>query len=189
MNDNFPPLDQVSPVDVLDFWFADGSRAHWWEASDTFDDLIRSQFAELWEQACAGHLDNWADRPDGALALIILLDQFSRNLNRRSARAFAQDDKARSIARSTIANGLDMEIERERRQFIYMPFEHSEDLQDQITALAYMRERVGEPSAILFAEKHLEVIEKFGRFPHRNKALGRESTMAELAWLDQGGGF
>lgn len=177
------------PEDVIDFWFAEGSQANWWEQSDVFDGLIQSKFLELWEAACEGHLDNWMDTPEGALALIIVLDQFTRNLNRNSAAAFAQDEKALRLADIAIKAGLDMALDPDQRRFIYMPLEHSEDLQDQINCLSYMKERVGDGQAVIYAEKHLEVIEKFGRFPHRNKVLGRDSTMAELAWLDQNGGF
>lgn len=189
MNDNFPPLDKVTPQDVIDFWFAEGSQANWWEQSEVFDNLIRSKFLELWEAACKDHLDNWMDTPEGALALIIVLDQFSRNLNRDSADAYAQDEKALKFADIAIKSGMDMALDQDQRQFIYMPLEHSENLHDQINCLSYMKERVGAGAAVIYAEKHLEVIEKFGRFPHRNKILGRQSTMAELAWLDQKGGF
>lgn len=190
MNDNFLPYDQITPQDVLEFWFAEGSQENWWDQSDVFDDLIRSKFIDLWEAARDGKLDHWGtENAESALALIILLDQFSRNLNRNSPNAFAQDTKALKVADEAIDRGYDMDVEREPRQFFYMPYMHSEDLRDQIRCVHLMQENVGQPQAVLYAEQHMEVIEKFGRFPHRNKVLGRETSIAELAWLDQHGGF
>lgn len=191
MNDNFPPYDQIAPEDVLKFWFAEGTQEKWWDQSDVFDGLIRSKFIDLWEAACDGKLDHWGtEGPESALALIIILDQFSRNLNRESPKAYEQDSKALKILDAALDKGWDMDFEdRDMRQFMYMPYMHSEDLRDQMQCVQLMQERVGEPQAVLYAEKHLEVIEKFGRFPHRNKVLGRETSMAELAWLDQHGGF
>ncbi|MEN8722032.1 MAG: DUF924 family protein [Alphaproteobacteria bacterium] len=189
MNDNFAPLETTGPDDVLRFWFTDGSQANWFDSSEVFDDLIRSKFLMLWEAACEGAVDAWADEAQGALALIIVLDQFTRNLNRESAAAWAQDDKALKFTKQAIDRGFDADMSPEERQFLYMPLMHSENLNDQFECLNLMRERVGMSAPILYAEKHLEVIEKFGRFPHRNDLLGREPSMAELAWVDQNGGF
>lgn len=189
MNDNFPPLESIRPEDVIHFWFTDGSQANWFEQNEVFDDLIRSKFLDLWEAACAGKIDSWADTPEGALALILVLDQFTRNLNRDSADAFAQDEKAVGVSKKAVDRGFDEDLDRDQRQFMYMPLMHSENIADQYECLSLMRDRVGKPQPILYAEKHLEVIEKFGRFPHRNDVLGRTSSMAELAWVDQNGGF
>ncbi len=189
MNDNFAPLETTGPDDVLRFWFAEGSQANWFDSSDVFDDLIRSKFLMLWEAATQGNIDDWQDDPQGALALVIILDQFTRNLHRESADAFAQDAKALEIAKRAIDRGLDEDLNQEERQFMYMPLMHSENLTDQYECLNLMRERVGLSAPVMFAEKHLEVIEKFGRFPHRNDVLGRDSSIAEIAWVDQNGGF
>ncbi len=189
MNDNFSPLEETGPEDVLRFWFADGSMANWFDGSEVFDDLIRSKFLLLWEAAIDGRLDSWADEARGALALIIILDQFTRNLHRESADAWAQDDKALALAKKTIDQGFDLTMTEDERQFTYMPLMHSENLADQYECLSLMRDRVGKSQPVFYAEKHLEVIEKFGRFPHRNALLGRDSSIAELAWVDQNGGF
>ena len=159
--------------------------ARWFAKDDAFDAEFKSRFEAAHHAAASGALDAWADDADGALALLVLLDQFPRNAFRGSAHMFATDGKARAVARAPIAAGLDQQVGDTLRPFFYLPFMHSESLADQ--------ERSVELNAALdantqrFAVLHRDIIARFGRFPHRNKALGRETTPEEQAFLDEGG--
>ena len=184
----------TAPADVLAFWFADGPdtrRAAWFQKDDAFDAACR-QFESTHEAAKRGELDHWAARPEGVLALLILLDQLSRNLHRGSPEAFAADPKARAIAAAAIARGDDRTLTPVQRMFVYLPFEHSEDLADQDRSVALfesIRDGLGD-NTVDYAERHRDVIRRFGRFPHRNAALGRANTPAEDAYLaEPGAGF
>lgn len=184
---------------ILPFWFADGPdtfRPCWFQKNESFDNEIRDRFGALVAPARDGALDGWAATPHGALALLILLDQFPRNLFRGSAAAFASDAHARRIARGVLARGFDLALTPIQRPFAYLPFEHSEDAADQDLSCALFEglrdtPRHASPNgAIDYAWRHREVIRRFGRFPHRNAALGRVSTAAEVAYLAQpGAGF
>jgi uncharacterized protein (DUF924 family) len=150
-----------------------------------FDSAFRACFLDSHEQAAAGRLDQWAQTPDGALALVLLLDQFPRNVFRGDARMFATDARAVAAAEAAIAAGHDSAVDEQLRVFLYLPFEHAEDLalQDRCVALcAPLRE-----DYLRFAIVHRDIIARFGRFPHRNAVLGRESTPEELAFLADGG--
>jgi uncharacterized protein (DUF924 family) len=186
--------------DVLDFWFADGPdawRPAWFRRDDAFDAEIRASFGALLDPARAGALDDWAETPEGALALLLVLDQFPRNLHRGRAHAFAADAHARAIARrAVLALRHDLRLTPVQRAFLYLPFEHGEDMPSQDLSVALFeglrdhRVLAGPDGAIDYAWRHREVIGRFGRFPHRNQALGRISTPAELAYLAQpGAGF
>jgi len=181
-----------TPSDLLDFWFSDQSRTHWFEKNAAFDAAIRDRFEETLRAGTAGELDHWARTAPGALALVILLDQVPRNLYRGSARAFAADARARAVADRVVVQRLDQEIPLDRRFFFYVPFEHSESLADQERCVALFqawveahgpRERDQAAEFMPFIHRHAEIVRRFGRFPHRNEALGRESTEAELAFL------
>jgi len=177
----------TEPQEVLDFWFDPESVAKHFEKDAAFDDRIRQGFGPAHAAACAGELDHWMATPDGALALVIVLDQFSRNLFRGDARAFACDPEARRIADIAIARGDDLAMPEERRKFFYLPLEHSEDLADQERCVELMTSRLESPVSHEYAEAHRRIIARFGRFPHRNAALGRESTAEELAFLQEPG--
>ena len=191
----------MNPADVLEFWFgAPGSAEHgslrkcWFEKDPAFDAEIRRRFLALVDEAAAGRLDDWADRPEGLLALIVLLDQFPRNLFRDAPRAFATDAQALALAQQALAQGVDALLMPVARAFIYLPFEHSEDLamQDRAVALFAALAQHGEAFAsyLDYAERHRDVIRRFGRFPHRNAILGRASTPEEIAFLARpGAGF
>jgi uncharacterized protein (DUF924 family) len=184
---------------LLSFWFADGPdsfRAAWFMKDDAFDAACRDGFGALVVPARDGALDGWAATPDGALALLLLLDQFPRNLFRGRAEAFASDDRARAIARGAVLrDGFDRALAPAQRIFLYLPFEHGEALADQDLSVALFEGLRDHPShanqqgTIDYAWRHRAVIQRFGRFPHRNAALGRESTAEEAAWLAAGGGF
>ena len=177
---------------VLRFWFEESVPEDWFKKSDEFDARIRDRFLQVYEDAAAGRLDGWRESAAGCLALILVLDQFPRNLFRDSARAFATDPAARAATRHALERGFDTaaEIAAERRIFFYMPLEHSEDIEDQRRCVELVGERLDSANYLDYAEKHLRVIERFGRFPHRNAVLGRENTAAEAAYLaEPGAGF
>jgi uncharacterized protein (DUF924 family) len=185
-----------SPQDVLDFWFgAPGSAEHgstralWFTKSDATDVLIRASFGSTVEEALRGELDHWGQELHGALALIVLLDQFARNIFRDTPRAFAGDAAALALAQRLVDAGLDQQLSLHERWFAYMPFEHAESLaaQERSVALFQRLANDGLPEPLDWAVKHREVIARFGRFPHRNRVLGRDSTAAEEAFLLQPG--
>ncbi|MGE0724777.1 MAG: DUF924 family protein [Alphaproteobacteria bacterium] len=181
------------PADVLDFWFGPpGSetrgrhRKEWFEKSEAFDADCRARFAPAVEEAIAGGFAAWEETGDGALALLLLLDQFPRNLFRGSARAFAGDPRARAVADRALARGLDRGRPATERVFFYLPFEHSEALADQNRScelFAGLDDHEQYDRVLEYAERHREIVRRFGRFPHRNAALGRETTAAEGEFL------
>ncbi len=180
----------TTPSEILTFWFDSVDDHHWFVRDERVDAEIRRRFLSLYERAAAGWHDGWRDSVDAGLALIVVLDQFPRNLFRESARAFATDAKARSVARIALARGHDMAVPIRRRQFFYLPFEHSENMADQDLCVRLARERIAEEKFIDFARRHREAIRNYGRFPGRNRALGRMSTPAEVAYLaDRKDGF
>ncbi len=188
----------ASPADVLEFWFGPlaergARRAEWFRKNADFDAEIRRRFLATYEAAAGGALDHWMHDAAACLALVVVLDQFPRNMFRGNARAFAADAKARAVARHLLARDWDQAMRPVERQFVYLPLEHSEDLADQEACHALMLSIAGfAETADLheWAMKHLVIIRRFGRFPHRNAALGRESTAEEIEFLAQpGSGF
>lgn len=182
----------MSAAEILDFWFgADppAPRNFWFSKSAADDAEIHSRFGGTVEEALAGSLNHWAATPEGTLALILLLDQFTRNIFRATPRAFAGDAAALGHARGLVYAGLDRRFDALRRGFIYLPFEHSEELVDQYESLRLFGElaREGQDGALKWAQMHFEVVRRFGRFPHRNETLGRSSTSEEIAFLGQPG--
>jgi len=179
----------VAPSDVLDFWFKQDRKA-WFEKNPAFDEQIRTRFLPLFERAIQQDLAAWQDEPASCLALVILLDQFPRNMFRGTARAFAGDPLARAAARVILDKGWDKVMSPDERSFAYLPFEHSESLADQELCLALMKEIAAFPETAdlpKWADAHLNIIRRFGRFPHRNAALGRASTPEEIAFLKEPG--
>ncbi len=178
--------DEPQIRDVLDFWFSPDVKAQWWKPEEGFDDLCREHFAALHGRAASGALDAWAETADGALALVILLDQIPRNIHRGTPGAFATDAKARIVAEAVIDKGLHELQPTGRRVFYFMPFEHSEDLADQERSVALMK-TLGDEGWNGYAQQHRDIVARFGRFPHRNAILGRESTPEEIEFLKQPG--
>lgn len=179
----------VNPQDVLGFWTAAGP-AKWFVKSDVFDAAIRLRFEPVHFVAARGQYDGWAGDPEGALALVILLDQFPRNLYRDSGHAFATDGKARTIAVAAVAAGYDKTVDPLLRPFFYLPYEHSESLAEQDAGIALFEglpKDNGDAESLNWALLHRDIIARFGRFPHRNAALGRTTTQEEQAFLDEGG--
>ena len=180
-----------SPRDVLVFWFEELNRKDWFVQSDAVDEAIARRFKALHEKLAREARPEWTETPEARLALVIALDQFPRNIWRGSAHAFATDPLA--LAQARILRDEADGFSDEMKLFAFLPFEHSEAMDDQKEAVRLI-EGLGEPGPDGktygdYARAHLEVIERFGRFPHRNEALGRESTAEEREWLDAGGGF
>ena len=168
--------------EVLDFWFHEDSRPYWFDADPGFDQTVRKRFAELFARAATGELKTWETSAEGCLALCILLDQMPRNMFRGDERAFATDDKALAVAEHALAQSYDHDLPDERKQFLYMPFMHSENLANQLRALALF-ESQGMTRNRSYAEQYVQLIRRFGRFPHRNAILGRPDTEAEVQYL------
>ena len=185
---------------VVHFWFgAPGSpergkaRTAWFRKDDAFDDEIRRRFAEAVEIALAGGLGEWCTNAEGSLARVLLLDQFTRNIFRGSARAFAGDQRALATAEEAVARGFDRELTARERWFMYMPFEHAENVKAQHRSLQLfgaLAQEMGDDDPLVWARKHAEVVFRFGRYPHRNAVLGRASTPEEEQYLrEPGAGF
>jgi uncharacterized protein (DUF924 family) len=175
----------LTPADILAFWRNAGCE-RWYKRDDAFDAEVRSRFLELWQKAAAGELSSWEATDDGALALVIVLDQFPRNMFRDDVRAYSSDGLACAVADRAIARGADIGVEPGLLEFLYMPLMHSERLADQQRCVELFRE-AGSADNLKYAEDHAEIIRRFGRFPHRNPVLGRPTTPAERAFLDSGG--
>lgn len=173
------------PEDVVAFWLGAGPEK-WFAKDAALDAEIKARFLPVYEAAVAGQLTSWESSPDGALALVIVLDQFSRNMFRGDPRTFAADPQARRIADQALQHGFDQTVDPQARQFFYLPFMHSEQLPDQERCVALYRV-LGDAYLQKFADEHADIIRRFGRFPHRNDVLGRETTAEEQAFLDAGG--
>jgi len=187
--------------EILDFWFGElfsdgtaqeGKRGRWYKKDREFDALVKEKFGEDVEKARVGKYDKWRETPEGALALILLLDQFARNIYRDTKERYAGDKKAQNIALDAVENGFDGEFLLAKRQFMYMPLMHAENRKLQKQSVLLFRalteevaERLKKRVALHYAKKHADIIEQFGRFPYRNKILGRDSTPEEIIFLQQ----
>jgi len=187
----------TAPEDVVDFWFgAEGSpergraRAQWFRKDAAFDDAIRARFGAAVERALEGEYTAWDATPAGALARVVMLDQFTRNVFRDTPRAFAGDARALAAADAALARGFDRALDPVQRGFLYLPFEHAEDASMQHRSLALfggLARETGDDTLLVWARKHADVIFRFGRYPHRNAVLGRASTPEEVEFLAQPG--
>lgn len=175
----------VAPAEIVHFWREAGPDK-WFEQDAAFDQAIRLRFLPTYEAAANGKLAAWQESREGALALVLLLDQFPRNMFRGSARAYATDALARAVADRALARGFDADTDPALRQFFYLPFMHSEALIDQERCVR-LYEALGEAEQLRYAREHRDIVHRFGRFPHRNCVLGRDMTSAEQAFLDAGG--
>ncbi len=187
-------MSDLNPL--LEFWLGSAApgdmmthRQEWWMKDAEFDRRINEEFAPLYEQAANGELDSWKETALGCLGLVILLDQFPRNMFRGDARSFATDPQALEVTRHALDNGFDQQLPMGGKLFLYLPLEHSEDLDHQNACVALMQ-AMGDDNYVDFALKHQVIIERFGRFPHRNDVLGRDSTAEEVEFLKEpGSGF
>lgn len=164
---------------IIEFWFDAQNKVLWFSKNPEFDNLIKTKFLHFYEQALLGKLDHWKESPEGILALIIVFDQFPRNIFRNTAKSFATDERALNLAKPAIENSIDKKlVSDEYRHFLYMPFMHSEVLSDQEKSLQLFKHNE-------YAQRHYDIIRRFGRFPHRNNLLNRISTAEELEFLKQ----
>ena len=200
-------MSEISYHQVLDFWFEDCQSdpdkcnqmgSLWYGGGPEFDQQVASRFGDLYEKACFDALSSWGETAEGALALVIVLDQFSRQLHRSTPRAFSQDPMARAIAIRTVEHEMDKELSIPGRLFLYHPFQHSEFLDDQEYGVSITKRLLTECSdlwrdyvqgSLKYFEQHRDIIREFGRFPHRNQILGRESTPEELVFLESASRF
>ena len=171
--------------EILEFWLSAG-RSAWWRKNPQFDEEIRTRFGALHPKAAAGDLDDWRAESGSCLALVIVLDQFSRNMFRGSEKSFSQDPYALELAKFAVENGYNHNKPQELYEFFLMPFMHSEILSDQVTCIELFS-AIGNDNSLKFAVEHHDIIARFDRFPHRNKVLGRQTSSEEQAFLDDGG--
>ncbi|NNE82684.1 MAG: DUF924 domain-containing protein [Alphaproteobacteria bacterium] len=182
----------ISPDDVLNFWFVENGREQWFGKAPEFDAEIERRFSELCHQARDGKLERWVEDPRSCLALVILIDQFSRNLFRDSPLAWSADVHGLAVAKLAVDKGFDFNLTAPEKAFLFLPLMHSEDLADQDRCVALIEPMVEGGDEFIQANydsalRHREIIARFGRFPHRNAVLGRESTAEELAFLEEPG--
>lgn len=178
----------ADPIEILDFWLGEVGPEGWYAGGAELDALCHERFFDVWQAARDGGLEHWVEGTVGTLAYLILCDQLARNMHRGRPEAFATDAQALAAAKKAVAEGWDMNAPEPERQFFYMPFEHSENPEDQVQAVALLSERMGsEPEMALHARAHQAIIARFGRFPFRNAALGRETTAAEATFMADGG--
>ena len=179
----------TNPEEILAFWLDEIGPEGWYAGGDQLDAEIKKRFEDTYNKACEGALSLWLTYPSGTLAYLILIDQFARNMYRGTPKSFSADKLARAAAKAAIARGWDMRIDEPARQFFYMPLVHSECLVDQDRAVRLIMTRMPESGAdnLLHAKAHREIIRRFGRFPNRNEAIGRDTPSAEDEFLKQGG--
>lgn len=175
-------------ANILTFWFEELTPTEWFQANPILDQSIREKYGDLYIAVCAGLKQLWRESPEGALAEILVLDQFSRNIHRDTPQAFSMDEAARVLAREAMERGDDMILAPLKRQFMYMPFMHSEDRGDHELALTLFT-ALGNEHALRYEKMHNDIIDRFGRYPHRNIILGRTSTSEEIEFLKNGQGF
>ena len=170
--------------DIIDFWFKEIDPSQWWKKDDAFDQMMTRRFSDVHDKAARCELFEWREFPLGRLAEIIVLDQFSRNMFRGTRKAFSQDQMALILSQESISSGIDKRLEPQERKFLYLPFMHSESIAIHETAEALYRQ-LGDQSSLEFELRHRKIIERFGRYPHRNEILGRDSTEEEIEFLRQ----
>jgi uncharacterized protein (DUF924 family) len=183
-----PAPDAASARKVLDFWFSDEVEKRWFDSGPEFDSEIREKFGDLYDLAFEGELSGWTATAESALALVILFDQFPRNMFRGSPKAYQSDEQAREVSRVALANAFDQQRSQKERAFFYLPLMHSEDLLDQTECVQLYR-RMKDEENLKYAIEHHDIIARFGRFPHRNVILGRQSSDEEQEFLKTHKGF
>lgn len=180
--------DNEALQDLLTLWFAPETEPLWFESTPEFDQLLRERYEALYLSACEGKLDQYTETDDGALAVVILLDQVPLNIYRNDSRRYATATRAIDVSRKVIDRGGDLAMDEKQKTFLYLPYMHSESLPDQEQCIKLF-ERAGMSNNLGYARHHRDIVARFGRFPHRNIHLGRESTAEELAWLESDDAF
>lgn len=175
-------MSEIDPQQIIDFWFSERVKPLWFNSTPAFDQELKSTYQALWQQAADGELDHWLQSPSGCLALVLVLDQFPLNMFRQQKQSFQTELQSRQVADRAIDMGFDQLLTKEQKAFLYMPFMHSEYLSDQDLSV-HLFEAAELEDNLKFAKHHRQIIRDFGRFPHRNNILGRESTKAELDYL------
>jgi len=178
----------MTPEEVIDYWYSERLKKHWFASTPELDEEIRRRYIGLWEQAARGELDGWQATPEGSLALAIVLDQFPLNMFRDRPESFSSEARAVAVTLQAVERGQDRQLPVERRAFLYMPLMHSEDPAYQALSVQLF-DQPGLEQNLKFARHHRQLIREFGRFPHRNAILGRPSTPAEIAYLDSSRAF
>lgn len=177
-----------TPQSLLKFWFADTARKRWFDSTPEFDRELTERFLPVWHSAAGGDLVEWERTPEGALALVIVLDQFPLNMFRGKAQSFSTEAASRDVADAAILRGFDQQLSDQQKSFLYLPYMHSEDLEDQERSVALF-EAAGLEDSLKWARHHRDIVKRFGRFPHRNAVLGRENRAEEAAYLASGEAF
>lgn len=178
----------ITPTEILDYWYSERMRKHWFASTPALDREIRERYQALWAQAAAGELDHCQETPEGALALAIVLDQFPLNMFRGQPESFRTERQAVAVTLNALDKGFDKHLPKDRLAFLFMPLMHSERLEEQDLSVRLFRQ-YGLTENLKFAEHHRELVRKYGRFPHRNAILGRESSPEEAAYLRSDGAF
>jgi len=186
-NDMSNHMTRFNPNTLIDFWFSERVSQLWYDSTPEFDREVEEKFSSLYQSACAGELTDWRVTSAGCLALVILFDQYPLNVFRNTKESFAHEQAALKIAEFCIENDLDIELSDTQKSFIYMPFMHSEDLVFQDVSVRYFKKL--NPDNFKFAQHHHDIVARFGRFPHRNSILGRDSTVEEIEYLASDGAF
>ncbi|HEA25604.1 MAG TPA: DUF924 domain-containing protein [Ectothiorhodospiraceae bacterium] len=178
----------MSPETIINFWFAESAKDFWFNSTPELDRQLRDRFIDTWLAAAENKFADWEQSPEGALALAIVLDQFPLNIFRGKPLTFSTEAQARKICRAAIEKGFDKKLTDEQKCFIYMPFMHSEDMADQDSSIKFF-DQPGLEESLRFAHHHRDIVQRFGRFPHRNELLGRHSTQDEIDYLASPEGF
>jgi uncharacterized protein (DUF924 family) len=178
----------IQPDIIISFWYSKRISPFWFRSTEGVDQEIRDKFYDLWLQAEASKLDDWLSSAEGCLALVIVLDQFPLNMFRNQARSFATEAQAISVCKHAILHGYDHQIDKSKLSFLYIPLMHSENSDDQNMSVA-LYQQAGLDANVRFAQHHRDIIKRFGRFPHRNAVLGRESTQQEIEYLSSDSSF
>lgn len=176
-------LYNMQPIDIIDYWYSERLQKQWFAATPELDNEIKESYEPLWQQAAKGELDQWIDSAEGCLALVIILDQFPLNMFRGQAKSFQTEAKSIEVTKIALEKGFDLELDKDKLSFLLMPLMHSEKLEDQDLSVKFIKVH-DLNNSLKFAEHHRGLIQKFGRFPHRNAILGRESSQAEKDYLN-----
>lgn len=178
----------VTPLSIIEFWYSEKVKSKWFNSSIEFDKELKNNYEDVWMKALRGELSSWRDSSEGCLALAIILDQFPLNMFRGEVKSFSSEAVAVKVAKHAVENGLDKDIDTDKVSFLYMPLMHSENIDDQNLAINLF-EQAGLVDNVKFAKHHRDIVEKYGRFPHRNEILNRESSHDELDYLKSDGAF